>query len=188
VRGWAALKASGKSGLALGTALVAAGFVAGLLFDRHTAEPGASLAPVAAAPAPNAASREPMSAPPLLSEAESKPAVAPEPRAKRHARPPSAQKSARESSDAFDRELALVQRAERAIRNRDPALALALLAELDRRHPRPLLGEERAAARVMANCQAKEPTAPLAAERFLADSASSVYTDRIRALCGLAPR
>jgi outer membrane protein assembly factor BamD (BamD/ComL family) len=79
-----------------------------------------------------------------------------------------------------------VQRAERAIRNRDPALALSLLGELDRQHPAALLGEERTAARVMANCQAQEPTASLAAERFLRESPNSVYSDRVRALCGLA--
>jgi hypothetical protein len=183
VRGWAALKASGKSGLALGTALLGAGFLAGVLFDgaRHTEAPSVLAPPAVLAPAaaPSSTPPEPRREPALPLPVEPQPAPAPKQRARA---------STARSSAAFAHELALVQRAERAIRNGDPALALALLAELDHDHPRAALGEERAAARVMARCQAKEPTAPLEAERFLTDVAGSVYADRVRSLCGLTSR
>jgi outer membrane protein assembly factor BamD (BamD/ComL family) len=81
--------------------------------------------------------------------------------------------------------MALLQRVERALRNEDPALVSSLLNELDTQHPRGVLSEERQAARVMAHCQAKEPSARLAAERFLRAMPNSVYTDRVRSLCDL---
>jgi hypothetical protein len=183
-RGWAALKASGKRGLALGAALVGVGFAAGVLFAGARSTEALSVAPpvgVVAAPAATEAARiEPVSMTPLgaAPSAQAPPATEPKPRA----RPPRPRST---RSDAFGRELALVRRAERAIRNRDPALALGLLDELDREHPNAQLAEERAAARVMARCQAEEPTAPLEAARFLRESPKSVYSERVRALCAL---
>jgi hypothetical protein len=191
--GWAALKASGKSGIALGTTLLALGFAVGLLFEsRRGTEPAppgpaAPVAVVEAAAAPSVGSPEaapalPMAPPSVAaSSADPLPASGPKP----HARPTPARAAPGKSSDAFERELALVQRAERALRNEDPALALALLAELDRQHPVAALAEERAVARVLAHCQAKEPNAQLVAERFLRGSPSSVYSERVRTLCGL---
>ena len=181
-RGWSALKASGASGIAVGAALLALGFAGGLLIGSerrapHPTAPAASLAPVVD-PAP-VASAPPNVPVPLLAPVPD-PIVGQAPVATPRAR------ATAPRSDAFERELALLQRAERAIRNQDPALALSLLGELDREHPRAALAEERKAARVMANCQAKEPTASLAAERFLREAPASVYTDRVRALCGLA--
>jgi hypothetical protein len=181
-RGWSALKASGASGLAAGAALLALGFAGGLLIgsEHHASMP---TAPAATLTAP-AATLAPVVDPAALASASPNvpvpapdPIVAPAPSAR--ARP-----TARRS-DAFERELALLQRAERAIRNEDPALALSLLGELEREYPRAALAEERKAARVMANCQANEPTAALAAERFLREAPSSVYSDRVRALCRL---
>jgi hypothetical protein len=76
-----------------------------------------------------------------------------------------------------------LERIERALRNADAPLALALLAELDERYPKTRLVEERQAARLMAHCVAGEPDAKLAAERFLQAQPSSVYAARLRALC-----
>lgn len=87
-------------------------------------------------------------------------------------------------------ELALLQRVERALRAKQAALALALLDELDRRHPRSTLLEERTAARVVAGCllpmaSARRPGERTAADRFLSEQHASVYADRVRRACGL---
>jgi hypothetical protein len=109
------------------------------------------------------------------------------------------QSSARRSSDAREddalaEEIALLQRAERAIRAGEATLALALLGELDRRFPAPSLREERSAALVLAHCvqsrgddagSSQEREARARAERFLAEAPTSVYADRIRASCPL---
>jgi len=89
------------------------------------------------------------------------------------------------STDAFNQEMALLQRVERALRNEDPALVSSLLNELDAQHPRGALSEERQAARVMARCQAKDLDAGLAAQRFLLALPNSVYTDRVRSVCNV---
>ena len=76
---------------------------------------------------------------------------------------------------------------ERALRGREPALALALLTELDERFPKSALGEERLASSVMAHCQLSDPGAAERAALFLRDHDSSVYADHVRSSCGLAP-
>jgi hypothetical protein len=78
-----------------------------------------------------------------------------------------------------------LQRAERALRAGTPELALSFLDELDRRYPRTRFIEERSAARLMARCALAEPDARANAELFLHDRRSSVYSDRVRELCGL---
>ena len=83
-------------------------------------------------------------------------------------------------------ELALLQRAERAIRSGDPDLALAFLDDIERRYPNTRLGEERTAARLMARCARADAGASEEARRFLQSHGASVYTDRVGELCGLA--
>lgn len=82
-------------------------------------------------------------------------------------------------------ELALLQRAERALRAGEPALALSFLAELEREYPETRLGEERRAARLMAHCARGDVQATAEAERFLQARRASVYSDRVRELCKL---
>jgi hypothetical protein len=90
------------------------------------------------------------------------------------------------------REVALLERIDRAIRAGEGALAVALLAELQRSVPAPALQQERAAAAVLAACvaarngssNAKRETRA-SAERFLAHDPRSVYADRIRACCAI---
>jgi hypothetical protein len=97
----------------------------------------------------------------------------------------------RESLDRFAAEVALLGRAERAIRAGEAALALALLDQLDREFSSSALGVERATARALARCDASRTGS--AAERAVAQSAarelltqgSSLYADRVRKLCGL---
>jgi len=88
-------------------------------------------------------------------------------------------------------ELALLRRVERALRSAEPALALALLAELDERFPNSSLGEERRASNALAHCQLGDPGAAERAASFLREHGSSVYADHVRSTCGLpttAPR
>jgi len=92
---------------------------------------------------------------------------------------------AQQRGEGLGDELALLQRAERAIRSGQPELALSFLDDLERRHPETQLGEERAAARLMARCARAEPGAMPEARAFLQARRASVYSDRLRALCGL---
>ncbi|MEO8183726.1 MAG: hypothetical protein ABI895_33265 [Deltaproteobacteria bacterium] len=97
----------------------------------------------------------------------------------------------RRGDDNLAGEVALLQRAEHAIRAGDAELALALLTELDREFPAASLPEERAAARVLAQCtRARTSAGPseasrarAGAESFLADDPASVYATRIRSSC-----
>jgi hypothetical protein len=94
-----------------------------------------------------------------------------------------------DSVDPFAAEVALLQRAERAIRAGEGALALSFLDELERQFPGSSLRVERDAARTLARCQVARTGS--AAEREVAWSAAlellsrgpSVYALRVRELC-----
>lgn len=78
----------------------------------------------------------------------------------------------------------LVQRAQRAVDGGEPALALALLDQLDARFPPELLGEERQVARVLALCASGEADrAARAAEKLTAKSSRSIYAARVERSC-----
>lgn len=79
----------------------------------------------------------------------------------------------------------MLQRAERAIRSGEPELALGFLEELDRRFPKTRFVEERTAARLLARCARAETEARAQAQVFVRERSSSVYSDRVRALCKL---
>jgi hypothetical protein len=96
------------------------------------------------------------------------------------------------AGDTLAAEVALLERTERAIRKGDAALALGLLGELDEKFPAAALAEERHAARVLATCSSSVSNGELTeasalAERFLAQSAGSVYAARIRETCSPRP-
>jgi hypothetical protein len=81
-------------------------------------------------------------------------------------------------------ELDLMRRIERSLRNDQPALALALLAEVEAHFPRSALEEERLAASVMAHCGLQDPGHERRAESFLQSRPRSVYRTRVIAACG----
>jgi hypothetical protein len=87
--------------------------------------------------------------------------------------------------DAFQEELALLARAERAIRAGNAPLARSFIAELEARFPKTALRQERAALLVLAACATGEPAAQKNAREFLGDHERSVYVDRIRSMCEL---
>jgi hypothetical protein len=99
--------------------------------------------------------------------------------------PPRAHSRPRAQPNPLNDELALLRRVERALRNNDPALARALLGELDERFPDSRLGEERAAARRIADCRSAEPGASESARAFLREHGVSVYRKRIVLACAL---
>jgi hypothetical protein len=86
----------------------------------------------------------------------------------------------------LDEEVRQLRRVERAIRDGNPRLALAIVDNLDRDVPRGQLLHERRAARLMASCQLDVATSAAAAASFVAQNPSSAYAPRLRELCELA--
>jgi len=129
---------------------------------------------------------EPLPEPPAPSIVTLAPAAASGAPARSHAaapRPRATIERLAAPADPFADELALLQRAERAIRADQADLALTFLDDLDRRYPASTLAEERSAARLLARCALHEPQARTRAELFLRDRPTSVYSDRLRRLC-----
>jgi hypothetical protein len=90
------------------------------------------------------------------------------------------------TDNALSEELDLLRRAERTIRAGDAMVALGLLSELDQRFSKGKLLEERAAARVMANCQlTDENSAKSMGQAYLGAHPQSVYGARVRSICHL---
>lgn len=205
VRSWSALRASGRAGLTAGALILGLGFGAGYWMALRAAP-----APLEAKaegrvkgdaalgarerqvpPEPTQTPPRALAVPEITTDAN---VSSPEPEHShirssapraRH-RPPEGSARQQDSAPApTGDELALLRRVERALRTGDPALALALLAELEQRFPRTDLVEERAAANVLARCGAAEPEAHALAEQYLRERPTSVYAGRIRTSCGL---
>lgn len=186
--GWRALRESGLKRALLGAGLLALGFVAGYQAHANRELP----------PPPPLPQLEVTSAEALIPQIE---ALIPEveplpgplavdvPRAPVEAIVPRARKVRPRAPAASARdELALLARAERAVRADNSALALALIAELEERHPRSGLLEERRAIELMAHCAASATDGALRAQRFVRKHPRSVYAERIAELCqGGAP-
>lgn len=202
---WRALRASGNLGLAVGGGLFGLGCVVGLLGSglvvqgrdeavsralRHPAELAAPSFP----PAPAAPSQDQTPAPLAAAEptAPLTPAAPAPPASPRQ--PARADSAPRGRSEARSQpravtsrdwrgELELLERAERAVRADNAALALALLGDFDVRYPESRLVEERAAVETMAHCQATAPDGGARAARFLNQHPRSLYRTRVEAVC-----
>jgi hypothetical protein len=129
--------------------------------------------------------RAPVEPPATAREAGATRAAATQPRA--HAARSRMQATEAPGDERFGEELALLQRAERAIRMGNGPLARSFIADLEARFPRTALRQERAAVLVLAACAAHEPDAIGAARAFVARHPNSVYIDRIRDACALDP-
>jgi hypothetical protein len=198
---WRTIRGTGAGGVSLGAGLVAAGFIAGYAVKTELSPPreppalqaAAPSAPTASADAPAEPAPEPLPEQSERARAASEPLGSTDPSTPRdrRARPlaptprAAAEPAQPDPRQQLEQELLALKRAERALRSDNAELALAVLAELDAQHPRPLLGEERTATRSMASCQANIPGAAAAARTFLDSHPRSVYGDRIRASCQL---
>jgi hypothetical protein len=201
---WAALKASGLLGAAAGALLLGSGVGLGFWWgdgdraaERETLAAAQEARAVAALPARAAAPAQELALPAAdvepAEEMAAEPAAASAP--EEPVEPARAQRTApraartRSTPPPLTEELGLLRRVERALRARDAALALALLRELDTRFPQTRLGEERLAARLMADCQqgSSDPLARAAARRealrFSREHQASVYSERVQAAC-----
>jgi len=186
---WASLQASGKLGALVGAGLLGVGFLSGYLAHSSEGpspgpEPRRAAAPAVVEVAASNADIPPTVATPLPVAREPEPAESSRKRSPR-AIPPSAPPPAsrNETTPAPNQELALLQRAERAVRADNAALALVLIGELEERYPRSTLLEERSAIELLAHCRAGATDASPRAARFLRQHPSSLYAGRIRELC-----
>jgi len=85
-------------------------------------------------------------------------------------------------------ELAMLQRARRALNAENGRLALGIVEELDERFPKGVLVEERSATRILSLCQLERAAeAKQAARDFLERYPSSVYAERVRQSCAASP-
>jgi hypothetical protein len=183
---WASLQASGKLGALVGAGLVGVGFLSGYL-AHSSPEPQRAAAVVVGAAASSdipptvAAPRPVVEAPFVALDAprEPEPVEGSRKRAPRAAPAPAATPSPASPNE----ELALLQRAERAVRADNAALALALIGELEARYPRSTLLEERSAIELLAHCRAGASDASPRAARFLRQHPQSLYAGRVRELC-----
>jgi len=193
---WASLQASGKLGALVGAGLLGLGLVSGY-FIRDT-QLDAPAAPVPASAAILSAPAHAPAAPPHAGPAElelpdtshATPPAKPSPvrapvRTARRQAPASDVEAASQAAPATrpEEELALLRRADRAVRADNAALALALVAELEARSPNSRLLEERRAIELMAYCRVGASDARARAQRFLREHPSSVYAGRVREMC-----
>jgi hypothetical protein len=115
--------------------------------------------------------------PVVVSERSGKPKTAPSAR--------SAAIPTEASAAGLEEEVRQLRRIERAIRDGNPRLALAIGDNLDRDIPGGQLLLERRAAHLMAGCQLDASAGAPEAARFLADNPHTAYAPRLRALCEL---
>lgn len=88
---------------------------------------------------------------------------------------------------SLQEEVRTLRRVERALRDQNPRLALALLGELEREVPQGQLGEERSAAEMMARCALGFGSPPLLAREFSERFPQSAYAPRVRQVCEGSP-
>jgi hypothetical protein len=192
---WASLQASGKLGVLVGAGLLGIGLLSGYWLRDSQQElpppPVSSSSEASPPPAPLPVLLQPE----LRSTEPAPPSALPRvPRAGEPARRHAARAPALETAPSATRaepqltaepneELALLRRAERAVRTDNAALALALIGELEERYPRTSLLEERRAIELMAYCSAGASDAVSRAQRFLREYPESAYAGRVRDLC-----
>lgn len=159
--------------------------------DRSTP---AGIAPAAApsepVPTPAASSdgSEPGSASPGPTQVGAAAALEPTPATSARPARRAVRAAPRAAESSLAEELAMLQRARRALGAGNGLLALGIVSELDERFPKGVLVEERIATRVFSLCALERVTEARAVGReFLARHPSSVYAERVRTSCIEAP-
>lgn len=108
----------------------------------------------------------------------------PAPVARREAAPRARAAASEDERSTLAQELALLQRARRALNRQDAQLALGIVQSLDERFPEGVLMEERAATRILSLCQLqRSDEARAQGQQFLAGHPRSVYAERVRNSC-----
>jgi len=199
------LTRSWRGGLALGFAVGALiGFSASQgvsAWQRFAskAEPALATSELGRAPAPPSRLMDPPT-PAAVEQRERSSALEPEPVRAKHALAPHGRvegaagragaaalpraATTEEGGSTLARELALLQRARRALNRNDAPLALGIVQSLDERFPEGVLMEERAATRILSLCQLdRKEEARERGHRFLLDHPRSVYAERVRHSC-----
>jgi hypothetical protein len=139
--------------------------------------------PVEHAPALPASGPARAATPPVSGDRAMRPAS---PRTPRELKPQTvAPGAALSAADSLAKEVEALRAVDRALRDGQPGLALALLRELDQVVPNGKLDEERVASGAIARCAsgAAPPGSDLATE-FANRYPRSVYRDRVEAACG----
>ncbi|HWA78589.1 MAG TPA: hypothetical protein VG937_39910 [Polyangiaceae bacterium] len=90
-------------------------------------------------------------------------------------------------ANSLSEEVRMLRRVERALRDQNPRLALALLGDLDKAVPSGQLGEERLAASIQARCALGYGSPAALLEHFAKLHPASAYLTRIRQACGPQP-
>jgi len=93
------------------------------------------------------------------------------------------------AAESLEQEVRALRAVERALRDNQPRLALAILQQLDRAVPTGRLVEERRATSIIARCSAGDvPFDVNLAEHFAGDYPESVYLGRVQQSCAPPPR
>lgn len=179
---WPGLRGIGQQ-LVAASLLSAATFGAGYFLGRHTPPAPAPVAVVSAPPAAPEAAPKPTPTPEAVPSAE--PQAPSMPLSKRPEPGATASAGAGQTLSEEAREL---RRVDSALRSGMPLLALGILSDLDRKIPRGALGEERAAARLIARCQNGDGGARSSAALWLQKNSRSVYASRVQASCTERPQ
>jgi hypothetical protein len=175
--------------LLIGGSLVGAtGLGTGYLAVQHAAAPSRPPSAIHAPAPATAPAGRPASAP-AEADAPQSEAGQTEPSAPLQRRRPSSAPTiggatASRSDSSLAQELALLRQAQRALQSNDGRRSLGLLDEMAKKHPDGVLGEEAAAARVFALCQAgRSKEARVQAARFAREYPGSVLAPRVQSSC-----
>jgi hypothetical protein len=177
-----ALVKIGLAGLCVG----AIGFGGSAFFQGappRTLEPGMQRVNVSAALARARPSADLTLAPPPKSSPESSLASSAVPR------PSNKLPAASAEPVSIAGEVAMLRRAQKALKQGDAEASLAAIDALAAKHPKGALREERLAARVLALCAAgRTSEARAAGQAFLAEAPNSVQASRVRASCAFTKK
>jgi len=174
------------------TAKIVLSCVAGAALGAVVAVPLALSTPETPAPSVSVSTPPPVARAAPIAPPVARPPEAQEPEPERAPAPPIATAAAAASSAprTLSAETELLLAAQRELSAGQPERALALLAEHDRRHPRGVLAQERAASRVLALCAAgRTAEARAEAEAFVREAPGSPLVPRVRRSCAFtAPK
>ncbi len=178
---WPGLRGVGQQ-LVAASLLSAVTFGAGYLLGSHAPREVTPIAVPSAPPAPQKAAPEPTPAPDTVTSAEPQAPSVPSTKRQEPATAASTSASAN-AGQTLSEEARELRRVDSALRGGMPLLALGILNDLDRKIPRGALGEERAAARLIARCQNGDGGARSSAVGWLEKNPRSVYATRVQASC-----